>query len=76
MPRDIVFINQWPLEHTKVPPLEPKYYAVGSQDPEVIHIALMKVIKSHLLRLINDLKKGYPRNGILVLNSNVFGKLK
>ena len=76
MPRGIVFFNQWPLEHTKVPSLEPKYYAVGSQDPEVIQITLMKVIKSHLLRLINNLKRGYSRNGILVLNSNVFAKLK
>ena len=76
MPRDIVFINQWPLEHKKVPSLEPKYYAVGSQDPEVIQITLMKVIKSHLLRLIDNLKRGYLRNGILVLNSNVFAKLK
>ena len=76
MPRDIVFINQWPLEHTKVPSFEPKYHAVGSQDPEVIQITLMKVIKSHLLRLIDNLKRGYLRNGILVLNSNVFAKLK
>ena len=57
MPRDIVFINQWPLEHTKAPSHEPKYYPVGSQDPEVIQITLIKVIKSHLHRLINNLKR-------------------
>ena len=57
MPRDIVFSNQCPLEHTKVPSLEPKYCAVESQNPEVIQTTLTKVIKSHLLRLINDLKR-------------------
>ena len=76
MRREIVFFSQWPLQHTKAPSHEPKYYALGSQDPEVIQITLMKVIKSHLLRLIDNLKRGYLRNGILVLNSNVFAKLK
>ena len=32
----IIFFNQWPLEHTNVQSLYPKYFAVGSQKPEVI----------------------------------------